>query len=262
MTHVSVPQITIIDGKNIDGRDELTASLNGVSPTPDSFKAADMLVKARKAVFVFEKNALTSDAARLIANIAVLSGHDGSKPRDGIIQLLPGANSQGLANLGVGTGEELSRAIDAGEIRGLFIFGENATAIDLEKLDFLAVQDLCLTDTAWLADIVFPASSFAETSGSFTAADEKTQQVRQAVNSPVALDNIEQIKLLSSGAGYEIPYKTVEDIRRAMNNSMSKEDKRAISLVQVGGDALYRSEYVNTNELCANLMDFASEKGL
>jgi formate dehydrogenase major subunit/formate dehydrogenase alpha subunit len=51
----------------------------------------------------------------------------------------------------------------------------------LEALDFLVVQDLYLTETAKLADVVLPAASFAEQDGSFTNAERRVQRVRQAV---------------------------------------------------------------------------------
>jgi predicted molibdopterin-dependent oxidoreductase YjgC len=52
----------------------------------------------------------------------------------------------------------------------------------LEALDFLVVQDLYLTETAELADVVLPAASFAEQDGSFTNAERRVQRIRQAVS--------------------------------------------------------------------------------
>src|SRR5207237_3835569 len=51
----------------------------------------------------------------------------------------------------------------------------------LSRLDFLAVQELFLTETAEAADVIFPAASFAETDGTFTNSDGLVQRVRQSL---------------------------------------------------------------------------------
>ena len=75
-------------------------------------------------------------------------------------------------------------------IRGLYIFGENPVVSDpdthhltqaLKALDFLVVQDLFLTETAQLADVVLPGASFAEKEGTFTNTERRVQRVRQAI---------------------------------------------------------------------------------
>jgi predicted molibdopterin-dependent oxidoreductase YjgC len=80
------------------------------------------------------------------------------------------------------------------EIKGLFIMGENPMVSDpdlnhvkeqLEKLDFLVVSDLFMSETAELADVVFPACSFVEKNGTFTATDRRVQLVNKAIE-PVA----------------------------------------------------------------------------
>ena len=88
---------------------------------------------------------------------------------------------------------EVIHAILAGEIKGMYIMGENPAMSDpdahhareaLAKLDMLVVQDIFLTETAYLADVVLPASSFAEKTGTFTNTDRLVQLGRQAINPP------------------------------------------------------------------------------
>ncbi|MGQ9655023.1 MAG: formate dehydrogenase subunit alpha, partial [Thermodesulfobacteriota bacterium] len=85
---------------------------------------------------------------------------------------------------------EMIDAAAAGKIRGMLIVGENPMISDpdinhvreaLDKLQFLVVQDIFLTETAQLADVVFPAVSFAEKDGTFTATDRRVQRVRKAL---------------------------------------------------------------------------------
>ena len=88
---------------------------------------------------------------------------------------------------------EIMNAIHAGEIRGMYIEGENPAMSDpdlnhareaLARLEHLVVQDLFLTETAFHADVVLPASAFAEKSGTFTNTDRRVQLARPVVASP------------------------------------------------------------------------------
>ena len=82
----------------------------------------------------------------------------------------------------------------AGEgIRGLYIMAENSLLSDpdanhvraaFERLDFLVVQDIFLTETAQMADVILPGASFAEKDGTFTNTERRVQRVRRAVAPP------------------------------------------------------------------------------
>ena len=73
-------------------------------------------------------------------------------------------------------------------VRGMYIFGENPVISDpdvahaehwFHDLEFLAVQDLFLTETARYADVVLPGSSFAEKDGTFVNTERRIQRVRE-----------------------------------------------------------------------------------
>jgi formate dehydrogenase alpha subunit len=77
-----------------------------------------------------------------------------------------------------------------GKLRGLYIMGENPLVSDpdlhhieeaVKKLDFMVVQDIFLTETAQLADVVLPGVSFAEKDGTFTNSERKVHRVRKAI---------------------------------------------------------------------------------
>src|SRR5581483_4428334 len=82
---------------------------------------------------------------------------------------------------------------DDSPVRGLYIMGENPVLSDpdvahaeawVRRLEFLAVQDLFLTETARWADVVLPGSSFAEKDGTVVNTDRHIQRLRQAVPPP------------------------------------------------------------------------------
>jgi len=93
------------------------------------------------------------------------------------------------AKLGLTVVEMINEAYD-GNIKMMYIMGENPMLSDpdinhvregLKNLEFLVVQDIFLTETAQIADIVLPAASFAEKEGTFTATDRRVQMVRKAI---------------------------------------------------------------------------------
>jgi formate dehydrogenase alpha subunit len=90
-------------------------------------------------------------------------------------------------------GLTLTEMLDAayeGKIKAVYVMGENPILSDadanhtekaLKKLEFLIVQDIFLTETARLADVVLPAVSFAEKDGTFTNTERRIQRIRQAI---------------------------------------------------------------------------------
>jgi formate dehydrogenase alpha subunit len=80
--------------------------------------------------------------------------------------------------------------IPEGKIKALYIVGENPVVSDpdsdhlikaFQKLDFLVVQDIFLTETARLADVVLPAATFAEKEGTFSNTERRVSRVRQVI---------------------------------------------------------------------------------
>ena len=81
----------------------------------------------------------------------------------------------------------------AGELKALYIIGENPLVSDpdlnhaeasIKNLDFLVVQDIFLTETAQLADVVLPSRCFAEKNGTFSNTERRVQLIRKAVEAP------------------------------------------------------------------------------
>jgi len=86
---------------------------------------------------------------------------------------------------------EMFEAIDNGKVKAMYLLGENPVVSDpdsahiekmLDKLEFLVVQDIFLTETAKYADVILPGTSFAEKDGSFTNTERRVQRVRKAIN--------------------------------------------------------------------------------
>ncbi len=85
---------------------------------------------------------------------------------------------------------EMLPAAYEGKLKAMYLVGENPVLSEpdakhateaLSRLDFLVVQDIFLTETAKMADVVLPGASFAEKDGTFTSTERRVQRVRKAI---------------------------------------------------------------------------------
>lgn len=125
---------------------------------------------------------------------------------------------------------EIIDAACDGRITGMYIEGENPAMSDpnthharagLARLEHLIVQDIFLTETAALADVVLPASAYPEKTGTFTNTDRTVQLGRQAVEPPgEARQDLWIIQQIASRLGvgwhYDTPQQVFEEMRQAM----------------------------------------------
>ena len=109
------------------------------------------------------------------------------------IAALWGVDKDALSDQPGLTTVEIMHAAHEGQIKGVYIMGENPMITDpdlnhtqkaIESLDFLVVQDIFPTETTQYADVVLPATSFAEKEGSFVNSDRRVARVRRAVSAP------------------------------------------------------------------------------
>jgi formate dehydrogenase alpha subunit len=134
------------------------------------------------------------------------------------------------ATLNPRPGKTLTEIIPAayeGQIKAIYLMGENPSLSDpdashvreaLRRLEFFVVQDIFLSETAQLADVVLPATSFAEKDGTFTNTERRVQRVRKAIE-PVGNSRpdwwiICQIakRLGASGFDFEQPSQIMDEI--------------------------------------------------
>ena len=169
-----------------------------------------------------------------LTNLALLTGNIG-RPGAGIFAMQEENNGLGASDMGClpdylpgyqpvanGVGlafPQMMEQAQAGKVKGLYIVGENPvdafpeSAKGLSSLDFLVVQDLFLTETAKLADVVLPAASFAEKDGTFTNFERRVQRVRQAVDPPGgSLSDWQIIQKLTQVMGQSMQYESPQEI--------------------------------------------------
>ena len=111
---------------------------------------------------------------------------------------------------------EMINAAHAGDLKALYVMAENPMTSDpdlnhvreaLERLDFLVVQDIFMTETAKFADVILPGACFAEKEGTFTNTERRVQRIRKAVAPPgVARPDWEILCDVATTMGYPMAY--------------------------------------------------------
>ena len=129
---------------------------------------------------------------------------------------------------------EIVNAILADQIKGMYILGENPAMSDpdqaharaaLAKLEHLVVQDIFLTETAWHADVVLPASAHAEKWGTFTNTNRQVQIARPVIDPPgQARQDWELVQELAQRIGLDWSYADVSDVFAEMSSVMPSLD--------------------------------------
>jgi formate dehydrogenase major subunit len=117
---------------------------------------------------------------------------------------------------------EVLHAANRGDIRGMYIMGENPAMSDpdlnharagLAKLEHLVVQDIFFTETAGFADVILPASAFPEKSGTFTNTDRRVQLGRPAIAPPgEARQDLAIIQAIANRLGLGWRYAGARDV--------------------------------------------------
>ncbi len=123
---------------------------------------------------------------------------------------------------------EMFGGAESGRIKAIYVMGENPVLSDPDQqhvehcihcLDFFIVQDIFLTETAKLADVVLPSTCFAEKEGTFTNTERLVQRVRKAAEPPgEAKEDTWIISEISKRMGYAMQAATPEEIIREINS--------------------------------------------
>lgn len=120
------------------------------------------------------------------------------------------------------TATEMMNAAADGTLKAMYIMGENPVMTDpnmhhtikaLNSLEFLVVQDIFMTETARMADVIFPATCSFEKDGTFTNTERKVQRVRKVVDPPGrARNDLAVISRMSRAMRYPLEYESPEKV--------------------------------------------------
>ncbi|MDP6216767.1 MAG: molybdopterin-dependent oxidoreductase, partial [SAR324 cluster bacterium] len=146
---------------------------------------------------------------------------------------------------------EIMDAVHQGSIQGMYILGENPAMSDpdvehardaLAKLNHLVVQDIFLTETANYADVILPASAFAEKNGTVTNTNRQVQMGRKAIAPPGEAKEDWWIEVqLAKRMGLDWSYKSPADVFAEMKLNMRSLDNISWERLEIENAVTYPS---------------------
>ncbi|HTY08434.1 MAG TPA: FAD-dependent oxidoreductase [Candidatus Edwardsbacteria bacterium] len=208
-----------LPASDIPGHAGMKQALAKLTPTlvaqATGLKKADLdeLEKALlwdvSSLVVFNADAADAEVARAVGNILLALG----RPRQ-YIALRAKANANGIDRFATADAASLLDEMDKGTIKAALLLNEDPIgslpdgdklAKIFTKLDKLVVCDLFLTGTAQLADVVLPASAYAEHDGSFLNSEGRVQQLKAAVAPAAGMTTVQILKDLGGSPASSVP---------------------------------------------------------
>ncbi len=243
-----------------------TAEITGIAPE-DIVRAARAYASSPASAILYSmgitQHSTGTDNVQAISNLALICGQMG-RPGTGVMPLRGQNNVQGACDMGALaefypgykkaddpntiryfreawavrdlppgpglTATEMIDAAEAGEIKAMYIMGEDPANSDpcsehvrrsLESLDFLAVQDIFMTATAQLADVVLPGAVWAEKEGSYTNTERRVQWSHKAIEPPgEARSDREIICDVARSMGLQFDYPNAASVLAEINRTV------------------------------------------
>ena len=217
-------------------------------------KCADTISGARKVVAIYDLDETlerSTDDLRGLAQLLMVTGHMG-EPGEGLLLLRSDCNSVGAKLAGI------DHPLHIEQLRAALVlcenpFGDFRSARELAGVGPLVVLDHFLTETARMADVVLPAATLAESSGTVVSFDGRIAEVRQASRPPAGLTNAEILTRLASALGR--PAASVESaaIRNGLASAIHLADVEKRSVVPLR---------IDSTASTANIFPYASLDGI
>jgi NADH-quinone oxidoreductase chain G len=229
----------LLEKSLVDYTPERVSAITGIS-VAQLEETAESFAKATSRMLSFtisaNENTKGTDLVSAAANLMILLGEEA-----GALQIpAEYANTYGLYRTGIRPdfGRTAGKGIhemlyDTGVLHALYIMGEDPLSTfpfnskllrSLKSLELLIVQDIAMTETAKLAHVVLPASSWAEKDGTFMNAEGVAQKLQRVVDAPgQALPDWQILRNLSLSMGADISTRNIEGLADEIKNSIREE---------------------------------------
>ncbi|MCI0469584.1 MAG: NADH-quinone oxidoreductase subunit NuoG [Nitrospirae bacterium] len=217
---------------------ENVSKITGI-PVEELLSAAETIAKAKSRMISFTinftENTKGADLVLAASNLVILLGDE----TDTLQIPAEYANTFGAYKMGIMPGADSRNIFDmlyeSGSLHALYIMGEDPVSAfpynskiirSLKSLELIVVQDIALTETAKLAHVVLPASSWAEKDGTFINAEGVAQKLKKAIDAPgQSLPDWQILQNLSLSMGADIGIRSIEDISVEIRNTIREEQK-------------------------------------
>ncbi len=257
------PGFSLLEKNLEEYKSEQVSAITGI-PVEQLVETAEALAKAKSRMLSFtvslNENTKGVDLVYAASNLIILLGEEA----DALQIPAEYANTYGLYKMGArpdagsSTGKNIFDMLyDAGSVHALFIMGEDPLSTfpfnskimrSLKSLELLVVQDIAMTETAKLAHVILPASSWAEKDGTFINAEGVTQKLQRVVDAPgQSLPDWQILRNLSLSMGTDISTRNIEGISEEIKFSVREEqtasDRRNFTPVSYAPGEAADSEY-------------------
>ena len=254
-----------------------TSQITGI-PEEALISAASELAMAKERMIAFTigftENTKGADMVLAASNLLILLGEE----TDALQIPAEYANTYGLYKVGIRPdagapeGKTLFDMLyETDSVKALYIMGEDPVSSfpynskiinNLKGLELLVVQEIAMTETAKLADVVLPAAAWSEKDGTFINAEGITQTLKKLVEPPgQSLPDWKILRNLSLSMGKEISIRDVSDISTEINNSVDTEqhtlDRRSFHTVEYSAGEVPDLDY----PLCLITRDVLQHSG-
>ncbi len=238
--------------------------------------AAKAFAEAENGVVIYGSEGTGLSASQALAqacaNLLVATNHVG-RAYNGLLAVWQRANEQGAWDLGFRPVDDLKAALKAARV--LYVVAADPAGDDAnlaETADFLVVQDLFLTQTARLADVVLPVEAFTEREGTYTSGERRVQRFYPALPEPAGvMSDFAVVAQIGQRLGLElegrIASRVMEQIAREVTDyaglSYAKLSEVSEQWPLVGRDDLYYggTSYENSQGLGVHLAPAAQKGG-
>ena len=166
-------------------RPDLREAGQALTRDPEFQSVAKAFAEAQNGVVIFGSEGTSLESSQALAqacaNLLILTDHVG-RPNNGLLGVWQRANEQGAWDMGFRPVPNLKESMHTAN--ALYVVASDPAGDDpslAEAADFLVVQDLFLTGTAKLADVVLPVRPFTEREGSYTSGERRVQRFYPAI---------------------------------------------------------------------------------
>ncbi len=234
-----IPGFSSLEKVLEDYTPEKISQITGI-PESELVDTAEALAKAKSRVISFtvsvSENTKGEDMVLAASNLVMILGEE-----TGTLQIpAEYANTYGIHEIGIRPDAGSQRGKDIfdmlytpGSLKALYVMGEDPVSNfpngsrmteNLKSLELLVVQDMALTETAKIAHVVLPSSSWVEKTGTFTNAEGVTQKIQRVVD-PVgeSLPDWQILRNLSLSMGADIGIRNIENISAEIRNIVREE---------------------------------------
>lgn len=173
---------------NAEGYEQLVVSLAGVEPSEEATAFAKAYMEAPNAMIMLDRERVSTETARLLANLAVISGHIG-KPKNGLIQMLQHSNTQSVSYMNIRANmSDLQEDIQNGKIKGLILVEQFIDKELANSLDFIMLMDSMSGPAFEYADVFLPMPGYGAFDGSYVNAEGRVQRLQRVLAPPAGKD--------------------------------------------------------------------------